>query len=92
MGNWFSVNELSIVAGLPQKEVVGLSLREEVEFGLNYQNDIDEDNKLPLGNLVQNGKILDSIQVYLDKRELDKHIFIAGVTGAGKQQHVKRYF
>lgn len=46
MGNWFSVNELSIVAGLPQKEVVGLSLREEVEFGLNYQNDIDEDNKL----------------------------------------------
>lgn len=84
LGNWFSVNELSIVAGLPQKEVVGLSLREEVEFGLNYQNDIDEDNKLPLGNLVQNGKILDSIQVYLDKRELDKHIFIAGVTGAGK--------
>lgn len=84
LGNWFSVNELSIIAGLPQKEVVGLSLREEVEFGLNYQNDIEESNKLPLGNLVQSGKILDSIPVYLDKSELDKHIFIAGVTGAGK--------
>lgn len=84
LGNWFSVNELSIIAGLPQKEVVGLSLREEVEFGLNYQDDIEEENKLPLGNLVQSGKVLESIPVYLDKSELDKHIFIAGVTGAGK--------
>lgn len=84
LGNWFSVNELSIIAGLPQKEIVGLSLREEVEFGLNYRNDIPEESKLPLGKLVQSGKEYDDIIVSLDKRELDKHIFIAGVTGSGK--------
>ena len=84
LGNWYSVNELGIIAGLPQKEVVGLALREEVEFGLNYKNDIPNEHSLVLGNLVQSGKELLSVPVSLDKRELDKHIFIAGVTGAGK--------
>lgn len=84
LGNWYSVNELSIIAGLPQKEIVGLSLREEVEFGLNYRNDIPTDSELPLGKLVQSGKEFDNIIVSLDKREMDKHIFIAGVTGSGK--------
>lgn len=84
LGNWFSVNELSIIAGLPQKEIVGLSLREEVEFGLNYRNEIPFESKLPLGKLVQSGKEYDDIVVSLDKREMDKHIFIAGVTGSGK--------
>ena len=40
LGNWFSINELSIIAGLPQKEILGLSLKEEVEFGLNVSSDI----------------------------------------------------
>lgn len=84
LGNWYSVNELGIIAGLPQKEVVGLALREEVEFGLNYRSDIPDEHSLVLGNLVQSGKELLSVPVSLDKRELDKHIFIVGVTGAGK--------
>lgn len=84
LGNWYSVNELGIIAGLPQKEVVGLALREEVEFGLNCRSDIPDEHSLVLGNLVQSGKELLSVPVSLDKRELDKHIFIAGVTGAGK--------
>lgn len=83
LGNWFSVNELSIIAGIPQKEIVGLALREEVEFGLNYNDDIPDNAKLSLGNLVQSGKEL-SIPVSLDRREITKHIFVAGVTGSGK--------
>ena len=83
LGNWFSVNELSIIAGLPQKEIVGLALREEVEFGLNYSSKIQMDSKLELGNLVQSGNQL-AISVALDRRELNKHTFIAGVTGSGK--------
>ncbi len=33
MINWFSTRELSVIASLPQKEVIGLRLKEEVEFG-----------------------------------------------------------
>ncbi len=47
--NWLSTNELSVVAGLPQKEVLGLILKEEVEFGLNIKADIKDEDRLLLG-------------------------------------------
>lgn len=84
LGNWISSNELSLIAGLPQKEVVGLGLREEVQFGLNIENNIKEENKIKLGNLVHSGNILKNIDVCIDKEQLDKHVFITGVTGSGK--------
>lgn len=88
-GNWLSTNELSVIAGLPQKEVVGLILKEEVEFGLNIKQNIVDKNKLMLGNLVKSGKILD-LEVCIDKDNLDKHTFIAGVTGSGKTTTCQR--
>lgn len=70
------------MAGLPQKEVVGLRLREEVEFGLNVKK-IPTEYALELGHLVQIGEVK-NIPVSLDKRDFDKHAFISGVTGSGK--------
>lgn len=84
LGNWITTNELGMIAGLPQKEVVGLSLNEEVEFGLNYQKPESADNRIELGCLIQNGNELKESPVYLDKADLDKHIFVSGVTGSGK--------
>lgn len=64
--------------------MVGLSLNEEVEFGLNYQKPEVIDNRIELGCLIQNGNELKESPVYLDKADLDKHIFVSGVTGSGK--------
>jgi len=86
--NWFSTNELSVIAGLPQKEVVGLTLKEEVDFGLNMKEKQDEDN-LYLGHLVKSGTVSD-IEICINKKDLDKHIFIAGVTGSGKTTTCQR--
>lgn len=88
LGNWMSSRELSLMAGVPQKEVVGLALREEVEFGLNIEDKMEE--PILLGHLVQSGVVLDGedgspdIPVHFDKSYFDKHIFITGVTGSGK--------
>ncbi|MCW2279145.1 helicase HerA domain-containing protein [Heliophilum fasciatum] len=84
VGNWLSTNELSMIAGLPQKEIVGLGLREEVDFGLNFTTDIPKAKQIELGNLVQSGTVLAEIPVYLDKDNLNKHTFVTGVTGSGK--------
>ena len=81
-GSWLSANELGLLAGLPQKEVIGLRLREEVEFGLNVEK-ISTEYTLELGHLVQSGEVK-NIPVSLNKRDLDKHAFISGVTGSGK--------
>lgn len=82
-GNWYTVRELSMVSGLPQKEILGLKLREEVEFGLNYK-DVPQENRLELGHLVRCGTELKNITVSLDIRDLNKHIFVTGTTGSGK--------
>lgn len=82
-GNWLTSKELAIIAGIPQKEVVGVNLREEVEFGLNYP-ETSEDNQMSLGNLVISGSVQKQIPVYLKKDVLDKHVFVSGVTGSGK--------
>lgn len=84
LGNWITTNELAMIAGLPQKDVVGLGLKEEIEFGLNFESNIADDDKITLGKLVQSGNIIDKIDVFIDKNNLDKHIFITGVTGSGK--------
>ena len=34
LGNWMTTKELSMIAGLPRKEVQGLTVREEIAFGL----------------------------------------------------------
>lgn len=88
LGNWITTNELGMIAGLPQKEVVGLSLNEEVEFGLNCTHPEEED-RIYLGSLIQNGNVLQS-PIYLNKKDLDKHIFVAGVTGSGKTTTCQR--
>jgi len=77
--SWLSTQELSLIASLPQKEVVGLRLKEEVEFGLN----ISSKEGLNIGKLVRSGQKLD-IDVNLEIEDLNKHIFITGVTGSGK--------
>lgn len=84
IGNWITTNELSIISGLPQKEIIGMRLKEEVEFGLNPRADIAVEHQIELGHLVQSGNVTEYKKVFLDKKLLDQHIFIAGVTGSGK--------
>ncbi|WP_120945582.1 ATP-binding protein [Helicobacter labacensis] len=81
--SWLSTSELGVIATLPKKEVVGLPLREEVEFGLNVKRGTTSGAHLNLGKMVQSGRVLEQC-VHLQKSWLDKHIFVAGVTGSGK--------
>lgn len=73
LGNWYSPNELGLIAGLPEKEVVGLALNEEVEFGLNAKTPDKGEELISLGNLVQSGNEIDT-KVYLEKSALNYRI------------------
>ena len=88
IASWFSTKELSVITGLPKKEVVGLVLKEEVEFGLNTKVKASKESIL-LGNLVKSGTVLD-IDISIEKESINKHIFIAGVTGSGKTTTCQR--
>lgn len=75
--------ESSILMGIPKKEVVGISLKKNIEYGLNSPEISSSKDILSLGNLISNGSSTKNT-IDLDLKQLDKHIFIGGVTGSGK--------
>lgn len=81
LASWLTSSEISMLAGLPQKEVPGLELREQVDFGLNVPR---ASKGLKIGTVMHEGCELKSHHVWLDRNELNKHTFIAGTTGSGK--------
>lgn len=82
ISSYLTAGEVGILAGLPQKEVPGIILKESVDFGLN-EHALTPENTIDLGVLVQKGRKLD-IRFALRKDSMMKHTFIAGVTGMGK--------
>ena len=80
---YLTSSEISLIAGLPQTEVPGLSLKEIVDFGLNEKSYSQNDEAIELGNMVQRGRELE-VPFMLSRKSLAKHTFIAGVTGSGK--------
>lgn len=85
---WLNSEELSLIASLPRRELPGLRIRKSVDFALNIidpaaSRQDKTATSLTLGPIVQHGRELHS-QATLPVGELNKHVFITGVTGSGK--------
>lgn len=78
-----TAKELSIIAGFPHADVPGIEVRQRVSFGLNIPTSQQNQKTIKLGKLLQDGEEL-PIEVSLPVSDLERHIFIAGTTGAGK--------
>lgn len=81
--------ELSLICGLPGKELPGLPLREAVEFGLNPTR-VESSDVIELGCVMHQGCVLKNRPLTIDKSMLSRHVFVAGVTGSGKTTTCKR--
>ena len=78
-----TANELALVAGLPRRELPGLRRRKTVDFTVDLPSPKNDD-VLDLGAVIDRGRSQPSNRVLLDKADFSKHIFVTGVTGAGK--------
>lgn len=83
LGTYLTTREISLLAGLPQKEVAGLPMCEAVEFGLN-EKDIASENAINLGSMLLKGRKVEGLPFYLSHSAFTKHTFVAGTTGSGK--------
>ena len=87
---WMSCKEVANFMRLPDKETQGFSKNSCVDFGLNFPYDSNSEEMILLGNLVtkninENSVFCkDSKRVFLNKKILNTHTFITGVTGSGK--------
>ncbi len=84
LGAIYSTKELSLVAGIPQNEVAGIALEPRITFGLNPPFITEKNDRLTLGSLVKNSRVCEGHPVAINKKELNKHVFVAGATGSGK--------
>lgn len=86
LSTYMTAAEVALFAGLPQNEVPGLALTESVHFGLNERdlNKRDASGEIKLGCMVQNGRELKNLPFAIPRSSLNKHVFVAGVTGSGK--------
>lgn len=82
--SWLNSEELALIAGMPTRELPGLKIRKSVEFGLNTGNTTGGAGTVSLGHIVQHGRTLPHSAVRLSPEDLRKHVFVTGVTGAGK--------
>lgn len=89
ISSYMTGEEISLIAGLPLKEIPGISLKEGIEFGLNCSQDNGKDN-FEIGHIIYRGKELINNNVTLNKRSLNKHVFVSGITGSGKTTTCKK--
>lgn len=82
-GSLLTGDELAIVASLPQNELQGIRRRKAVNFIVDLP-DVTQSNTLDLGIVIDQGRRYPNNRVHLSSADLNKHIFITGVTGAGK--------
>lgn len=76
-------SELALIAGLPQRELPGIARRPSADFALAVPSVADEDG-VRLGTLMDHGRLLPDLKLYLPRQDFNKHVFVSGVTGAGK--------
>lgn len=78
-----TAKELSLLAGLPTREVPGIPMVEGVDFGVNpSKNTLDTGIKI--GTVLHRGSRVKGKSISLDLGDLCRHVFVAGVTGSGK--------
>ena len=82
-GNLLTTDELALIAGLPHHELPGLRRRKTVEFIVDLPR-INASDALDLGEVIDRGRRQRTNRVSLNKADFNKHIFVTGVTGAGK--------
>lgn len=83
LGSLLTADELAIVASLPQQELQGIRRRKTVNFIVDLPG-IVTDNAIDLGAVIDHGRRYPNNRVRLQRNDLNKHVFVTGVTGSGK--------
>lgn len=90
LATYLNCNEVAILAGIPLNEIPGVALRQYIPFGLNAPQQVVNEESFELGKLIYGGGILQNNPVYIDKRVLNRHAFVTGLTGSGKTMTCKQ--
>lgn len=86
LSSYITSEELSLVSSPPMDSVPGYEIQKMPAFALT-----DSGNKsgMVLGSIADHGNPIRDNYLYLSKNDLNKHLFVCGLTGSGKTSTVK---
>ena len=79
--------EICGICSIPIENTFGFEINESKGYALNY---LKKENDKTLGYVCEYDNPLDNVPFGLSKEDLNKHVFVCGITGSGKTNTVKK--
>jgi len=86
LSSYVTSEELSLVSSPPVESVPGFEIQKMPALTLT---DSGQKDGMALGSIADHGNPLRDNYLYLSKNDLNKHLFVCGLTGSGKTTTVK---
>ncbi|WP_288520490.1 DUF87 domain-containing protein [uncultured Brachyspira sp.] len=79
--------EICGICSIPIENTFGFEINESKGYALNY---LKKENDKTLGYVCEYDNLLDNVPFGLSEEDLNKHVFVCGITGSGKTNTVKK--
>ena len=86
LSSYITSEELSLIASPPIESIPGYEIQKMPALALT-DNVIS--SGMVLGNIADHGNPIKNTHIFLSKNDLNKHLFVCGLTGSGKTTTVK---
>ncbi len=89
LASYLTSEELASISAPPSENLPGYEIRRTPTLNLTDVRDTTSDKGRSLGHICDHGRPLEGVDVHLGPSDLAKHLFVCGLTGAGKTTTVK---
>ncbi len=89
LASYLTSEELASLSAPPSENLPGYEIRRTPVLSLTDVRPISSSDSHSLGNICDHGRPLEGVDVRLSSADLTKHLFVCGLTGAGKTTTVK---
>ena len=89
LASYLTSEELASIAAPPSENLPGYEIRRTPALSLTDAHPIVPGEGHSLGHVCDHGRPLEGVNVHLGPTDLIKHLFVCGLTGAGKTTTVK---
>lgn len=87
LASYITSEELSLISSPPTESLPGFEIKKMPTLAINDTS--NKSNGISLGLICDHGNPIDNSFFKLTKEDLNKHLFVAGLTGSGKSTTVK---
>lgn len=89
LASYLTSEELASISAPPAENLPGYEIRRTPPLSLTDVRSTAHRKNRPLGNVCDQGRPLEGVEVRLSPTDLAKHLFVCGLTGSGKTTTVK---